>query len=438
MRTKPPSAQLTIIFTTRSPQKASQTLQLLRARLSKESARQSHRRPGLPKVHFQPENVELTSLLSVRALASHLLSSGIPHLDAIILNAGAIGIVGLNWPQAIWCVLIDLVDQMTWPSFKITAVGLVTKPQLPPVNGRHIPEPPLGEVFCANLFGHYLLTHWLMPLLHSCPAQQSPGKVIWISSVECAAVHFDSSDLQGLRSPKAYEHSKRLTDLLALTAHNQPSTARYVNSFLDPTLGPSLYMVANDNLSKSPLSSSSSSTPPEIHLIQPGVCVTSMVPLHWIMQLAFILAAYLSRLLGSPWAVVQAYNGAQAISWLTLSDATEIELHKTQNDDGATGVEDVGAAVKWGAATDRRGRLSVRKTEVEGWGLDGSGQPYVEGWWGGNRGWGRRRDAIEATPEHVDRFVESGTAVWREMEILRDQWETRLVEFDRLTDTAKR
>ena len=391
-------------------------------------------------VHFQSETVELTSLLSVLSLARKLLASSIPYLNAIILNAGIVSVVGLNWPATIYYAVTDPVHSLTWPTFKIAAVGIVTKPQLPITNDKSVhPEPPLGEVFCANVFGHYLLTHWLMPLLHASPGD--PAKITWVSSVEPAVHHFVPDDLQALTAPSPYEHSKRLADFLALTAQNQPSTSRSVTSFSSPIPSATLF----------PQSSQYPTRPqhsrPEHHLCQPGVCITTIVKIPAFMQYAQSLAVCTSRMLGNPWTLITPYNGALVISWLALTSSTDIELakadtstdmavadpthtnetsklHEVQELHGATGV-------KWGSAALSRVNFAhngVRKTEVDGWGLVGDGEPYGKTWWAG--GWGRRRGAKEATEEDVGEFVGLGARCWREMEGLRREWEGRIEEWE--------
>ena len=105
------------------------------------------------------------------------MSSNIPKLDSIILNAGIGGWSGINWPKAIYQVLTDPIQSVTWPEFKLSPVGRLAKPQLAPPGGdRDASEPP---------------------------------------------------------SSNAYGHSKRLTDLMALTVAGQPATAKMVDSYCE-------------------------------------------------------------------------------------------------------------------------------------------------------------------------------------------------------------
>lgn len=409
IRAKPLEAYFTLIFTTRDAEKAKDTLEQLQRHLKSFGTSFVAQR-FTKRVHVRFENVELTSLLSVRALCRRLLQSDIPKLDAIILNAGIGGLTGLNWPLAVWQVATDIIQGTTWPAYKLSAVGHLTKPQLPPTEGgRQFPEPRLGEVFCANVFGHYMLAHGLMPLLRSCDPK-SPGKIIWISSIEVSRPDFDPDDLQALRSPIAYAHTKRLTDLMALTAVDQPAAAKAVDAYLES--GPKHVAAGRTGFSSKPT----------IHVAHPGICATSFVPLITILRWAMVAAFFISRWIGSPWHPITVYSAANAPVWLALASQEDIKAKET----GSLGRH---GRAKWGSATDRQGTDLVMKTDVQGWGVDGSGTAV--NWWN-KGGWGRMRGAKDATKEDVETFVDQGAKVWREMEELRKEWEQRLEDYDEM------
>ncbi|KIW39528.1 uncharacterized protein PV06_08132 [Exophiala oligosperma] len=400
--------RLTIIFTTRGQLKGDETLTTLQKHLSRHA---SYKKSDDRSVTFQPENVELTSLLSVRALSRKLLSSNITHLDAIVLNAGIGGWSGLNWPVAIWTVLTGIRQATTWPTFKLGFVGLVTKPQFPPRPGSRETreEPVLGEVFCANTFGHYMLVHWLMPLIRACPSESS-GKIIWTSSVDAVAHQYNPDDHQGLKSGAAYESTKRLTDLLALTATTPPASTTSVKEYITPSPSDS-----------SPTNRMSRRSEPTFLLAHPGICTTTIISLYWIIHEFYRLGIYLARWCGSPWANVSSYLGAASVTWLILASRADIDAKAVE----ASGD---GGPCKWGSAVDLFGRSSVRVTDVEGWGINGTGKPFKNTWWGGSLG--RKSGAVDATAEDVESFVSQGAEAWRKMEALRKDWEARIDEYE--------
>lgn len=408
---------MTIIYTTRGgPRKGAETLSSLEKHLARhghgsDNNNNNNNKRSDRRVRFQPEKVELTSLLSVRALSRRLLDFHIPRLDAIVLNAGIGGWSGLNWPLTIYNVLTGIRQATTWPTFKLGVVGLVTRTQfLPDLSGAAHEEPILGEVFCANTFGHYMLVHWLMPLLRACPSG-SPGKIVWVSSIEASAHHYNLDDHQGLRSEAAYEHTKRLTDLMALTAVSQPATAASVKAYITPSPSMEITVVSRTQQSE-----------PSFLVAHPGICTTTIISLYWIVHQCYRLGIYLARWCGSPWANVTSYLGAASVTWLVLASQAEIDAK------AATAAGSPGGPCKWGSACDRLGRSSVRVSDVEGWGINGTGKPFKHKWWGGNLG--RKTGAVDATHEDVEDFISQGAEVWKKMETLRKDWEARIEQYE--------
>lgn len=292
-------------------------------------------------------------------------------------------------------------------------VGLVTKPQFPPRGHETRKEPALGEVFCANTFGHYMLVHWVMPLIRACPPE-SPGKIIWTSSIEAVAHHYNPDDHQGLESDAAYEHTKRLTDLLALTATTPPASTTSVKGYITPSAdSPSTTTAGRLSLQQSE---------PTFLLAHPGICTTTIISLYWVIHECYRLGIYLARWCGSPWANVTSYLGAASVTWLILASKAEIETKAVEA--AGTG----GGPCKWGSGVDRFGRSSIRVTDVEGWGINGTGKPFKNTWWGGNLG--RKTGAVDATEEDVENFVSQGAEAWKKMESLRQDWEAMIDEYE--------
>lgn len=279
----------------------------------------------------------------------------------------------------------DTVHATTWPTFNVHEVGKATRPQLPEA-------PPLGEVFCANVFGHYMLLHQLAPLLHH--RGPRPGRVIWQGSISAYASGFSVSDIQGLRAADPYDSSKRLTDLLVLTA-GLPSVRREVRGLL--------------SLSGDTSGEKKGESKVEMYLAHPGICGTSIMPLPWYFLPFLTLPLYFARWLGSIWHPISAYKGAVSAVWLALAASAVLDTMTAQG----------GGAGKWGSATDRFGDERVERTDVEGWG--------VSGIVGGKAGvGGRRRGHGDVDAEKREEFEVLAGECWREMEILRKEWEKRL------------
>ena len=338
----------------------------------------------------------------------------IPRLDALIMNAGIGGWTGLNWPLAVWDVLTKMPDSVTWPEFKIARIGATVKQQLGmESNGNggetqrlldgtgHAKddtdkgEPALGEVFCANVFGHYLMGHELMPLLSSSNGrpQGDKGRIIWLSSVEAQDQILDEDDFQCLNSDRPYEASKRLTDVLAITS-NLPSVQK--------ASAPWFAFTAEQ---PNPISR------PEVYVTHPGICATSIIDLALVLKWAFICALYIARFIGGVWQPVSSYKGAVAPVWVALAEQSTLDAME------AGGAQ----KSKWGSSTDRWGNERVRRTEVGGWGWRG-----VLGETDADLLKGRKRGVKELTLEQREEFEAMGVRYWRKMEELRREWEDRL------------
>ena len=160
-------------------------------------------------------------------------------------------------------------------------------------------------------------------------------------------------------------------------------------------------------------------TRPEVLLCHPGIVATGIVPLPSVLMGLWVGTAYVMRWVGSPWHTNTAEKGAVSAVWLALVGEEEM-----RGEAGGAGA----GRVKWGSAVDRLGNARVEMTDVHGWGVDGSGKPVRERWWGG--GWGRMIGAVDATGEDVEQFIRQGARVWREMEELRVDWEARIRKYE--------
>ncbi|MCJ1320775.1 3-keto-steroid reductase [Xylographa vitiligo] len=402
LTTRATSQSLKLIVSTRSAKKSKDTISRLQQHV--DSIPHSKSISG-SRISFHTVQLDLASLRSVRAAAQELLSS-VPKIDTIICNAGIAGPITIDWPQALWAAVVDPIYSVTFPYFAKGSLGLIAKPQLPTSVGKDanessgVPtssstspaalEPPLGEIFSANIFGHYLLAHALTPLLAH--ASHPPARIICVSSLETPDYAFSLTDLQGLTTTQAYHSSKRLTDILALTA-SLPTSKPYTDKFFTP-----------------PGSSRPLAPRPRFYVCHPGVCATEIFPLFFVLAWIKILTFYIARWLGSPWHTISTRKGACALVWLALAAQETLD-----------GLEEQGGLGKWGSATDAGGSERVRRTEVDGWGYGGKVGQGLEF---GNRG--RRRGAKDLTVEDREAFEDLGREAWKEMEALREEWEERL------------
>ncbi|GAB7343021.1 hypothetical protein MBLNU457_g1111t1 [Dothideomycetes sp. NU457] len=436
LATRPNEQSLHLLFTTRDKRKNDDTLKSLNQHLEKTLSQsyrsnESLRTAQRNRIRLEGEQLDLLSLISVKALAKRLVQRQL-HIDVVILNAGVGGWKGWNWPVAIWGVLTNMPASVTWPTYKLGYVGRVTKPQLPS-SGQGLgtnnygsksiaesttqeTEPALGETFTANVFGHYMLVHQLSPLLssrttHDDSAQRS--RIIWVSSIEAYAHSFNLTDLQGLQDQTSYESSKRLTDLLVLTSP-LPSTQRHVTSFLPPPPDPD-------------------ALPPTQYLCHPGICATSIAGLPYLLKLSMIATFYIARLLQSPWHTIAPYLGAVSVVWLALSpepyllsleSEAENASHPPDNQHSTWSTAPGMNKSKWGSSTDISGGERVIRTEVEGWGWSGVVGQTPDG--GMRISGGREPGAKILGQEDREGFEELGARAWGAMEELRTEWMERL------------
>lgn len=258
-------------------------------------------------------------------------------------------------------------------------------------------------MFCACVFGHYVLIHDLLPLLCRSSPSDTPARVIWSSSVEAVASAFDPSDIQALSNPIAYESAKRLTDILSLTC-SLPSSSPHSRQWLTPC---------------DATVAAQKPYPPKVYLTHPGVVASTFFPVPWFLMWAYRWILVVARWLGSPWHCVNSYSGSKSAGWLVLEPQASLDASE-------------GERVKWGSTCDTKLREGVKRTEVDGWGWEGKPvdaekvrADTAEGVL--HMGVGRHK-IRDTTEEDVRLFEEQGKECWQEMEKLRGVWEEIAVE----------
>lgn len=138
--------------------------------------------------------VDFTNMVSILS-AFHLLDHKFKKIDYLFINAAHGVYSGIDWVQATKAVFTNILDAVTFPTYKLQRIGVTS------TDG-------MGIVFQANVFGPYYLLHKIKHLL------QGGGRVVWISSVMASPKFLSFDDLQLIKSPEPYEGSKRLMDLL--------------------------------------------------------------------------------------------------------------------------------------------------------------------------------------------------------------------------------
>ncbi|CAK7565605.1 MAG: 3-keto-steroid reductase [Sporothrix epigloea] len=469
------SDHLIVITTTRSASKSRQTTNALRQYLEIQEAGAAATatltlHPS--RIHLASIELDLCNLPSVYAAAERLrftplsIYTGagkaassphtIPRLDSVIFNAGIGGWTGINWWNLLTNMLFDGIQQATtFPTCKAAIGGLLVDP----LTGKEVRraeagtdlDDVLGQVFCANTFGHYVFAHALLPLLcgtsengksgSSRPLGESvlgpgPARIIWESSVEAYTWESLSlDDFQGIHTIAAYESSKRLMDVLALTADLKSVV---------PASAP--FFKADDDESES-TKDNKSTIVPATYVTHPGVVCSTIFPLNWFFFALYNLGMYFSRWLGSPWHPVTAYKGAAAACWVALQPQSTLDALDAQH-------------VKWGTGTTRGGTALVKRSEVEGWGFRGLAGEELElttidsvtgkAWSDGNgdplaplfpfptyllNSRGRKKGAATLTAERREEFEALGRDCWQEMERLRKVWTERVRKAREAGDT---
>jgi 3-keto steroid reductase len=427
---------LVLIVTTRSEKKSRETIETVRAHVLKVASTAAcvGSRGGpdytpqsvISRIHLLAIELDLCKLSSVYAAADRLLHGqlrdptgvvaggrdvALPRLDVTIFNAGVGGWDGVYWPKVLPQLLtVGIKHSFTYPAFKNAPPSVILPPQeiMKPADSVDGKQPQLAEVFCANLFGHYILAHELLPFMtkeaedRNGPATD-PARIIWTSSIDAESSHLNFDDFQAVLSKAPYESSKRITDLMVLSSNISGKGPKMSGTYFDLPASSS----SDDSMVK-----------PKLYLSHPGVVVSTLFPLNAFLFFWYTVAMYLARLFGSPWHTIDAYLGAIASVHLALAPAETLEAQNALH-------------AKMGSASDWRGRQAyVKKTEVEGWGWGGVIEDPEELQREKQRSGilaklhGRKWDSTHVTEAKMEQFEEDARECWTELELLRKEWES--------------
>uniref|UniRef100_A0A8C9RN34 3-keto-steroid reductase/17-beta-hydroxysteroid dehydrogenase 7 n=1 Tax=Scleropages formosus TaxID=113540 RepID=A0A8C9RN34_SCLFO len=189
------------------------------------------------------------------------------RLDYLYLNAGIMPNPKLNFKALFKGIFSRNVVRMF-----ATADGLLTQEDRLTSDG-------LQEVFATNIFGHFLLTRELEPVLCQ-PGLTS--QLIWTSSNNARRSAFSLDDIQHKKGSEPYSSSKYASDLLSVALNRHYNNKGLYSSVICPG-------VVMTNLT---------------YGILPSSVWTLLMPIMWLIRIltnTFTLAPY---------------NGAEALCWL--------------------------------------------------------------------------------------------------------------------------
>ncbi|KAK6197988.1 putative 3-keto-steroid reductase [Scheffersomyces amazonensis] len=185
----PHDKNLTLVVTSRTLPKVKEVISTI-----KQYADEKLEKKRTGDLEFDYLLVDFTDMVSVLS-AYYDLNKRYKHIDYLFINAAQGVYEGIDWLGAVKEILVNPVEGVTNPTYKIQKVGVKSKDGL-------------GLVFQANVFGPYYLIHKISHLL------SNGGKIVWISSIMSGPKYLSFNDLQLLQSPASYEGSKRLVDLM--------------------------------------------------------------------------------------------------------------------------------------------------------------------------------------------------------------------------------
>lgn len=145
--------------------------------------------------------VDFTNMISILS-GYYDLNKKFKHIDYVFINASQGAYSGIDWVGACKSIATNLLDAVTFPTYKIQRVGVKSGDGM-------------GLVFQGNVFGPYYFIHKIKHLL------ANGGKVIWISLIMSDPKFLSFDDLQLLKTPEPYEGSKRLMDLVHIGSYKK-------------------------------------------------------------------------------------------------------------------------------------------------------------------------------------------------------------------------
>ncbi|GFO06542.1 3-keto-steroid reductase [Plakobranchus ocellatus] len=217
--------------------------------------------------------LDTSSMHSVYTAAS-VIKNKYSHIDLLYLNAGMMVISGVDWKYV-------LTSFLSSRFIRVFATGEGALKHMD-----WITNDGLQAVFQTNLFGHYVLLKELDSVLGNSLCGDSSSQIIWTSSNAAQATHYSIDDIQHVKGKNPYSSSKYATDIVSVGL--------------------------NARMNQQGIYS---------HSVCPGLVETNLVygvlP-NWFWKL--LLPIILMMRLIVPSLTTSAYNGAEALVWLSSQD----------------------------------------------------------------------------------------------------------------------
>lgn len=201
-----PSENLTIVVTSRTLPRVKEVI----TQIKNYCREQCGERTGW--LEFDYLTVDFTDNVSILN-AGEELRKKFMHIDYLFINAAQGCYSGIDWIQATKCICTNLLDAVTFPTYKIQRVGATSKDGM-------------GLVFQGNVFGPYFFIHRIQSLL------SGGGRIVWISSIMAEPKFLSFNDLELLKTPEPYEGSKRLMDLLHMGTYAKLKLQHDITSYV--------------------------------------------------------------------------------------------------------------------------------------------------------------------------------------------------------------
>ncbi|OBA23213.1 NAD(P)-binding protein [Metschnikowia bicuspidata var. bicuspidata NRRL YB-4993] len=201
-----PSTNLTIVVTSRTLPRVQDVI----SKIKKHAREKLPHRTGF--LEFDYLLVDFTNMVSILG-AYYDLEKKFQHIDFVFVNAAQGCYSGIDWIAAFQCIFTNLLDAVTFPTYKIQRIGVKS-------------DDDMGLVFQGNAFGPYYFLHKIKALL------AGGGRIIWISSVMSGPEYLSFNDLQLLKSHEPYEGSKRLVDLIHTGSYKKLKSEHGILSYV--------------------------------------------------------------------------------------------------------------------------------------------------------------------------------------------------------------